>query len=140
MDQTLYRGYTCTLGGPHDLQFETAFPSFSLQVWAALLENMPMTAMIRNLGKMSSIGLLKPLSRHAQLVCSRLHEETLLRRARIHPFNVLVALKTYEQGKGDKGKLSWEVNQTIVQALDDAYYLSFKVGIPCCMGGYNLVH
>eukprot|EP00731_Ephydatia_muelleri_P023785 Em0016g56a len=95
-------------------------------VWAALLENMPMTAMIRNLGKMSSIGLLKPLSSHSEVVCQRLIDTKLLQDARIHPFNVLLALKTYEQGKGDKGKLTWEVNQSIVSALDKAYYLSFK--------------
>ena len=86
-----------------------------------------MTAMIRNLGKMSAIGLLKPLSPHTSLVCTRLSDETLLRKARIHPFNVLVALKTYESGKGDRGKLKWEVNQPIVEALDSAYYKSFKV-------------
>lgn len=97
------------------------------KVWAALLENMPMTAMIRNLGKMSTIGLLKPLSANAATVCKRLKDETLLKRARIHPFNVLLALKTYESGRGDKGKLQWEVNQTIVQALDSAFYASFKV-------------
>ena len=101
----------------------------SLQVWAALLENMPMTAMIRNLGKMSAIDLLKPLSSHASLVCQRLKDEALLKKARIHPFNVLVALKTYESGKGDKGKLKWEVNETIVQALDNAFYTSFKVSL-----------
>ena len=97
------------------------------KVWAALLENMPMTAMIRNLGKMSAIGLLKPLSAHAATVCKRLKNETLLKKARIHPFNVLLALKTYKNGRGDKGKLQWEVNQTIVQALDAAFYSSFKV-------------
>ena len=86
-----------------------------------------MTAMIRNLGKMSAIGVLKPLSSHAVTVCSRLRDVGLLKKARIHPFNVLVALKTYEQGKGDKGKLKWEVNQAILSALNDAYYLSFKV-------------
>jgi 60 kDa SS-A/Ro ribonucleoprotein len=31
-------------------------------VWEALLERMPMTAMIRNLGKMTSLGLLAPFS------------------------------------------------------------------------------
>ena len=86
-----------------------------------------MTAMIRNLGKMTSIELLKPLSSHAATVSQRLKDETLLRKARIHPFNVLVALKTYEMGHGEKGKLKWQPNQTIVQALDDAFYMSFKV-------------
>ncbi|CAF4604861.1 unnamed protein product, partial [Rotaria magnacalcarata] len=31
----------------------------SQSIWSALLENMPLTAMIRNLGKMSEIDLLK---------------------------------------------------------------------------------
>ena len=88
---------------------------------------MPMTAMIRNLGKMSAIGLLKPLSSHASLICERLKDETLIKRARIHPFNILLALKTYERGSGDKSKLKWEVSQLIVDALDHAFYASFKV-------------
>ena len=33
-------------------------------VWEALLVNMPMTAMVRHLGKMTSLGLLKPFSDH----------------------------------------------------------------------------
>ena len=33
----------------------------------------------------------------------------------------------YQKGRGDKGDLVWPVNQVIVQALDDAFYLSFKV-------------
>ena len=52
--------------------------SVVLQVWAALLDQMPMTAMIRNLGKMSAIDLLKPLSSHSALVCSRLRDSTQL--------------------------------------------------------------
>ena len=86
-----------------------------------------MTAMIRNLGKMSNIGLLKPLSEHSKIVCDRLRDEALLKQARIHPFNVLLALKTYEQGQGDKGKLTWPVDQSIVAGLNEAFYLSFKV-------------
>ena len=34
----------------------------SADVWEALLEKMPMTAMIRNLGNMSKCGLLAPMS------------------------------------------------------------------------------
>ena len=34
----------------------------NVEVWRALLQNMPMTAMIRNLGKMTAIELLAPLS------------------------------------------------------------------------------
>ena len=95
-------------------------------VWKALLQKMAMTAMIRNLGKMSSIGLLYKGSPHAGLVISRLNDTALLRSARIHPFNVLVALFTYQRGAGDKGKLTWKANKDIVQALNAAFYKSFK--------------
>ena len=88
---------------------------------------MPMTAMIRNLGKMSSIGLLEPRNDYSVKICRKLRDEIQLKNARIHPFNVLLALKTYSQGRGDKGKLSWTVNNDIVNALNDAFYLSFKV-------------
>ncbi|XP_062515733.1 RNA-binding protein RO60-like [Corticium candelabrum] len=98
----------------------------SCKVWDALLDKMPLTAMIRNLGKMSSIGLLSPLSDQAKMVCHRLQNNEALRNARIHPFNVLLALKTYQKGRGEKGKLVWDVNQTIVDSLDDAFYKSFK--------------
>ena len=33
-----------------------------LEVWEALLQRMPLTALVRNLGKMTSIGLVKPFS------------------------------------------------------------------------------
>ena len=97
------------------------------QIWAALLEKMPMTAMIRNLGKMSVVGLLKPKSSYANTVCTRLCDESLLQKARIHPFTLLQALYTYRKGSGAKGKLTWNVNENIVQALDAAFYKAFKV-------------
>ena len=34
----------------------------NVEVWRALLQTMPMTAMIRNLGKMTAIELLAPLT------------------------------------------------------------------------------
>ena len=88
---------------------------------------MPMTAMIRNLGKMTSIGLLAGGSPETMNVCDKLQDQNLLRHARIHPFKVLVALKTYKDGHGDKGKLTWTPNEEIVNALDNAFYCSFKV-------------
>lgn len=98
----------------------------STTVWAALLDKMPLTAMIRNLGKMSEIKLLAANSDAEKLVVKRLQDREQLQRARIHPFNVLVALETYKRGHGFKGKLSWEVSKQIQQALEDAFYLSFK--------------
>lgn len=88
---------------------------------------MPMTAMIRNLNKMTSVGILDQGSNEAQDVCRKLVHEEGLRKARIHPFNVLIALRQYTMGHGEKGKLRWIPNPEIVKALEEAFYLSFKV-------------
>lgn len=78
------------------------------------------------LGKMSEIDLLAANSDGEKLVVEKLKNREQLQRARIHPFNVLVALETYKRGKGFKGKLSWQVNEQIIKALEEAFYLSFK--------------
>lgn len=96
-----------------------------VEVWDALLQNMPITAMIRNLGKMTEIGLIKPLSSAATKVVNTLADEALLKKARVHPFTVLLASKTYDQGKGFKGSLAWTPVPQISAALDSAFYKSF---------------
>lgn len=96
-----------------------------IKVWDALLQNMPMTAMIRNLGKMTSIGLLKQNSDAASLVCQKLADEEALRNSRIHPISVLIAMKQYEEGHGMKGSLSWTPVRSIIDSLDDAFYAAF---------------
>src|SRR5213593_1456730 len=101
------------------------------KVWEALLERMPMTAMIRNLGKMTSIGLVEPLSDAAKLIVRKLGDETSLKRARIHPLAVLIAEKVYAQGKGDKGALTWKPVPKIIDALDAAFYATFQNVEPC---------
>lgn len=98
----------------------------SVEVWGALLESMPITAMIRNLGKMTEIGLLKPLSEAAGLVRERLGNEEILSKARVHPIQVLSALMVYGKGAGFRGKLTWEPVAQVVDALDGAFYKSFQ--------------
>ncbi|HEY1664045.1 MAG TPA: TROVE domain-containing protein [Verrucomicrobiae bacterium] len=100
-------------------------------VWEALLEHMPMTAMIRNLGKMTAIGLLKPFSDAKRRIVRKLRDETALKRARIHPLALLVAQKIYAQGKGDKGSLTWSPVPALVDALDEAFYATFQNVEPC---------
>lgn len=104
-----------------------------LKVWEALLmsgKGMPMTAMIRNLGKMSSIGLIGPLSEASKYVVNRLGDAEAFRKARVHPMAVLMALRTYEQGRGLKGSLTWDVDRNIVSALDSGFYKAFKAVEP----------
>ncbi|KAI0230932.1 60 kDa SS-A/Ro ribonucleoprotein [Lamellibrachia satsuma] len=91
-------------------------------IWEALLENMPMTAMIRNLGKMSAVGILSPGSQNETKITGRLGDVDALSNARIHPFNVLLALLTYKRKKSP--------NKAIVEALDSAFYLTFTLVEP----------
>jgi 60 kDa SS-A/Ro ribonucleoprotein len=78
------------------------------------------------LGKMSEINLLTENSEAEKRIVQRLQNREQLQRARIHPFNVLVALETYKRGQGFKGSLKWDVNANIKTALEQAFYLSFK--------------
>src|SRR5436853_2228836 len=100
-------------------------------VWDALLQRMPMTAMIRNLGKMTAAGLVEPFSDAAKLIVRKLGDETVLKRTRIHPLAVLIAEKVYAQGHGDKGALKWSPVSAIVDALDAAFYATFSNVEPC---------
>ena len=100
-------------------------------VWEALVERMPMTALIRNLGKMTSIGLLEPFRAAKHHIVRKLRDETALKRARIHPLAVLVAQKIYAQGHGDKGALKWSPVAAVLDALDDAFYATFQNVEPC---------
>ncbi|MBP7999212.1 MAG: TROVE domain-containing protein [Candidatus Promineifilaceae bacterium] len=97
----------------------------SAQVWDALLPHLPLTALVRNLGRMTANGLLMPLSDAAATVVSRLQNAEHLLQARVHPIAVLTALMTYAQGQGMRGKLSWMPVPAVLDALDKAFYLSF---------------
>ncbi|NUQ72196.1 MAG: TROVE domain-containing protein [Polyangiaceae bacterium] len=99
-------------------------------VWEALLQDMPMTAMIRNLAKMTHVGLLTPMSNAARKVAAELMDEGRLRKARVHPIALLSAMKVYERGHGMKGSLAWTPVREIVDALDAAFYLAFRAVEP----------
>ncbi len=102
----------------------THFLVFS-EVWEALLENMPLTAMIRNLAIMTRVGLIAPLSDAAGKVVSVLADKAKIKKSRIHPMAVLLALKTYASGHGDKGKNIWNPVPQVMDALDGAFYTAF---------------
>ncbi len=97
----------------------------SREVWQALLEDMPTTAMIRNLGRLGSVGLLHAGSEASRRVVHRLSDAEAPRRARVHPLSLLLALRTYRQGQGDRGRLTWTPDPAVLHALDGAFYASF---------------
>lgn len=95
-------------------------------VWDALLDKMPMTAMIRNLATMTRVGLLVPRSDAAATVVERLADSDYLRKSRVHPIQVLSALLTYRAGHGSRdASKTWTPIPDVVNALDDAFYGSF---------------
>lgn len=109
-----------------------------IRVWEALFEKMPMEAMVRNLAKMTEIGLLTELGDHANTVAGRLRDVEQIRKARLHPVQLLMALRTYGSGRGVKGNLQWKPIQQIVGALEDSFYLAFQAVEPTnkrfCLG------
>jgi 60 kDa SS-A/Ro ribonucleoprotein len=129
------------------------------KVWEALLlskgangkgKGMPLTALIRNLGKLSTaeIGIITPSttttpsssassSNKAELpswgggtltkyICDRITDAQDIKHSRIHPYNILVAMLTYQNGQGDKGSLKWTPNSQVIAALDKAFKLAFQ--------------
>lgn len=120
----------------------------SKAVWAALLRDMPIGATIRNLPKLTSIGLLTPNSDAVRAVVERITNEERLIKARIHPVDILDVMRLYGSGgnysslsdygtaKGPRGTSvpfkqrtadqMWRPVSQIVDALDAAFYMAFK--------------
>lgn len=100
--------------------------------WQMLFEGMPLTAMLRNLASLTEIGILRPDSiENIDLIESKLLNKDYLRKARIHPIDLLKALKTYQSGgKLGKSKKTWDPVPRIVDILDDSLELAFDVQEP----------
>jgi 60 kDa SS-A/Ro ribonucleoprotein len=99
-------------------------------VWEALLPHMGMTALVRNLATMTRVGLIAPLGEHVASICARISSAEQLKKARVHPIQMLSALKTYAQGHGERGKSTWTPIQQIVDALDAGFYAAFAAVEP----------
>lgn len=97
----------------------------SLPVWEALLEDMPMEAMMRNLATMTKEGVIKPMGDTTRRIAERLRNAEYIHKARLHPIKILAALTTYASGKGVRGNSTWEPVREIIDALNDAFYLAF---------------
>jgi 60 kDa SS-A/Ro ribonucleoprotein len=96
-------------------------------LWERLIDNgAPMTALMRNLGRLSKIGLLKPLSDIEKAVCVQLTNPEQVKRSRLHPYNVLVTQTVYRSGRGVKGGSSWTVSQEVVAALESTFEAAFQ--------------
>ena len=94
------------------------------EVWKALvLKGMPMTALIRQLPRLTNLGILEGEVRDKDL--AQLRDAEYLKKSRIHPMQVLVARQTYDNGQSVRGSSTWRPDQYVVQALDEAFYKTF---------------
>src|SRR5882762_2172044 len=79
------------------------------EVWAKLIDNgLPQTALMRQLPRLTRLGLLAPMSSTLGAVVGQLADPQRLRKARLHPVNVLVALRTYSSGESARGSSAWD--------------------------------
>lgn len=96
------------------------------EIWEALVHSgMPPGALLRNLNKLTAVGLISGSSSVTNYVKNTFGSMEALKKARLHPMSILVASKVYSSGKGLKGSLTWKPHRAVLDALDDAFYLAF---------------
>lgn len=102
-------------------------------VWRALLDNdrVPQHALRRQLPRLTRMGLLDPLGTDSRMhqVCALLMDQDRLRKSRTHPIQLLIAQKTYAEGRG-RGSTTWDPVAPVVDALNTAFYASFGNVVP----------
>lgn len=121
------------------------------EIWAALLPSMPVMALIRNLGRLSSATVgaysktILPQANNKQtplldreavdLVLKKLSVESLT-KARIHPMALFIAHRAYREGKTPNREhrssagMAWTPNQAILEALEDGFHALLKSQTP----------
>jgi 60 kDa SS-A/Ro ribonucleoprotein len=101
----------------------------SSEVWSHLTGTIGMTALLRNLARMTTNGALKPFARATDNVIERLTDPEAVLRARIHPMDAYLALKVYGSGRAQPNPNApvriWTPVPAILDALEQTYELSF---------------
>lgn len=99
------------------------------KVWDALLDKgLPQNALIRQLPRLTKLGIVAPFGGRTSEIAKQLSDSKKLRKARVHPINLLIALKTYAKGVGRGSE--WSPVTKIVDALDEAFYNAFTTFEP----------
>lgn len=93
-------------------------------VQRAMLGDMPIHALIRNLGNLTASGVLD-VDADAYVAASKITDRDVLRKARVHPFAILLAMLVYKGGAGVRGGKTWRPVPSILSALEDGYDAAF---------------
>lgn len=118
----------------HRLPWE-ALPDAALTdraVWAHMIggadyggrTGLPTTALMRQLPRLTWLGVLDDTALRARVV-NQLTDAEQLRRARVHPFAVLLAARTYSMGHSARGSSTWTPHRQIIDALDAGFYAAY---------------
>ena len=94
------------------------------EVWQALAEDMPLTALVQNLGNLTAKGAIGPMEH--RWATERLQQIGDARENPIHPANVLQALMVYRSGCSQRGDNTWNPVGQVSQAMDLAFERSFQ--------------
>lgn len=98
-------------------------------VWEALIETVGMTALIRNLARMTRLGTLKPMADATSRAVLRLTDREAILRARIHPMDAWLAMRVYASGQAQPNpradRQTWHPVPAILDALEETYEMSF---------------
>lgn len=100
------------------------------EVWSHLVDTVGVTALIRNLARLTRIGTLVPFGDATERLVARLTSGEELRKGRVHPMDLYLALRTYEAGRttprdGRQPVQVWTPVPAVVDALDLAWEKSF---------------
>lgn len=100
--------------------------------WQLLFDQMPVGAMLRNLGSLTQLGVLRTDERNnLKRIEETLNNKERLCKGRIHPIDVLKALKTYRSGgKLGRSQKTWQPIPRIIDILEKALEMSFDVVEP----------
>lgn len=102
------------------------------KAWQLLFNDMPIGALLRNLGSLTELGVLTANHRdNLKRIEKVLNSAEHLRKGRIHPIDILKALKTYQSG-GQLGRSqkTWQPIPRIIDILERSLELSFDVMQP----------
>lgn len=96
----------------------------NVKVWDALLDkNLPLTALIRQLPRLTNLDYFTPLEGGTAKVVAKLTDAKNIKKSRVHPLTILNALSVYSSGEGTRSL--WKPSQKIINALNKAFYLAF---------------
>lgn len=90
-------------------------------LWESLALRMPLNALIRNLPKITSVEASRDTLNE---VARRIKNAEYVRKSRIHPIQILKAIRAYSIGYNRN--MTWTPSRVIIDALDSAYYSSYE--------------